>query len=65
MKLPPRLQHAVNLLRDGPRTSLELLEQGVSQPPDTISRLRAHGFRIVTILGDDGRAIYSLLEGEQ
>lgn len=65
MKLPPRLQSVVELLRDGPKTAAELMSAGIATPADAVSRLRGHGCEIVTIKSNDGRAIYSLLEGEK
>lgn len=64
MKLERRLQRTLDILKEGPATAPEITSCGISGAADAICKLRAHGFRIVTILGDDGRAIYTLMGGE-
>lgn len=62
MKLERRLQQTLDLLKQGPMTAAEIMNSGVSAPSDAVCKLRARGFEIVTIRGQDGRGIYSLLE---
>lgn len=65
MKIAPRLQSVIELLRDGPKTAAELMAAGIATPADAVSRLRGYGCEIVTIKSNDGRAVYSLLENDK
>lgn len=65
MRIAPRLQKVLDLLRGGPKTAAELMDAGIATPADAVSKLRGYGFQILTLTGTGGRGIYNLLENEK